>query len=127
MAMMGLIWLWQAETVTTIQEPPGFFPGLPAPGPKTPQQVSDVVNRLLQGKFNNTFQFTLNENTTSTQIQYPLIGTGSSAFFMPLTANAAAEIAAGTMYVSSRAKGALVISHANAATTDRTFNIMIVG
>jgi hypothetical protein len=40
---------------------------------------------------------------------------------MPTTANAAAEIGNGTIYVSSRGKQTATITHANNSQTDRTF------
>jgi hypothetical protein len=46
---------------------------------------------------------------------------------VPASANAATEIGNGTMYVSAVANGSFTITHANSATTGRTFLYAIVG
>jgi len=46
---------------------------------------------------------------------------------MPTTANAAAELAAGTMYVSSQTTEQATITHASAGSGDRSFRVLIIG
>jgi hypothetical protein len=46
---------------------------------------------------------------------------------MPMTVNAAAEIGAGTAFVSAVAKGSFTITHANAVSTDRVFRYAVFG
>ena len=112
------------------------FPGLPlAPM----HQVADifgawptlvrVVNNLLIGKTNNVISVTLTINVATTTVAgagYP-IGPNSFIGFMPTTANASAEIGAGTLYVSARGKNTMTITHANNANADRTFAVVIIG
>jgi hypothetical protein len=46
---------------------------------------------------------------------------------MPTTANAAAEIGAGTAYISARTKRSFTITHANNSQSDRTFGYVVIG
>jgi hypothetical protein len=55
------------------------------------------------------------------------IGAFTSLMFCPMTADAALEQAAGTMFVSEQKSGSATITHANNAQVDRTFNIVILG
>jgi hypothetical protein len=89
--------------------------------------VRDVTNNMLQGKVNVTLDVTLTANSATTTISDPRIGGGSAILLCPMTANAAAELAAGGIYVSSIGKQTATLTHANAATTDRTFRIVIIG
>lgn len=79
------------------------------------------------GHIANTGSFTCTSGTTTTVIADPRIGFAAVITFMPTTANAAAEVGAGTMYVSSQSKGAATVTHANAGTGDRTFKYGITG
>lgn len=100
------------------------------------QKMVKVVQNTMLGKTNNAFSVTLTANASSTVVSIPKdsIGQSSVIHFMPQTANAAAEQAAGTMYVSSRsiatgsdANSTITITHANNAQTDRTFGYTITG
>jgi hypothetical protein len=53
----------------------------------------------------------------------------ATSFFglMPTTANAAAEIGNGTIYVSAQGKQTLTLTHANNGQTDRTYRYVILG
>ncbi len=51
----------------------------------------------------------------------------SQVILTPTTANAAAELASGNMYVSSVTKDTFTITHTNSATTGRTFAFAIQG
>jgi len=56
-----------------------------------PREVSEVVNNLVEGKSNNTGEFTLNtNNATTTTIFDERIGNNSVILFAPLTLSAAA-------------------------------------
>lgn len=86
-----------------------------------------VVNNLLIGKSNNVLAFTLTANAASSTITDPRVGPLSFLGFMPTTANAAAELGAGTLYVSARGAETATIVHANNANADRTYAVLIVG
>lgn len=96
--------------------------------------IASVVNRQNQGKCNDVYRvanadFTLTANAASTTLTDPRLTVFSHLSFDPMTANAAAEIGAGTMYVTSanRMPGAFVVNHANGVSTDRTFRVLIRG
>lgn len=102
------------------------FRGLPNVG-ATPREIAEAVNRLTQGKLNSVISVTLTANQGSTTVSSPLLTGSSWLGFMPKTANAAAEIGAGTLYVSSRGKETATLTHANNAQTDRDFDVLIIG
>lgn len=93
------------------------------------RQVAVAVNRTLSGRLNNTGDMTLAANSAATILKDQRLAPTSWIQFDPMTANAAAELAAGTMYVTAanRQTGAFTITHANAGTTDRTFRYAILG
>ncbi len=99
---------------------------LPAFGAES-RDVALAVNQCIRGKTNNSGRLTLNANTLSTTISVKLCETTSKVLLFPESANAAAEIGAGTVYVSSRLSKSFVVAHANNAQTDRIFAFMVVG
>lgn len=90
-------------------------------------QMRDVVNGALSGKQNVTGAVTLAANSTTTTLKDARISAYSQITYEPLTANAAAEQAGGTMYTSDKKSGQATITHASNAQTDRTFRYAIFG
>lgn len=90
------------------------------------RDVATVVNNILSGKQNNTGSVTLATSATTTTVTDYIVGSESVILFMPTNAAGAAELAAGGMYVSARAKNTFTITHANAGTT-RTFDYVVIG
>ena len=107
------------------------YQGAPFQGdlPSWARRAAEVILGLLQGKTNNVLEVTLAAGAASTTLSDPRIGYYSHLGFMPMTANAAAELGAGTLYVAQATmkSGAAVISHANNVQTDRTFRVVITG
>ena len=101
---------------TDTEKTPGFF-----------SRLRDQFENLLNGKSRNVGSVTLTENTTTTAVDDPNFESHQTVVFSPLTANAAAEIGAGGMYVSARTNKQFTITHANNAQTDRDFEYIIVG
>lgn len=93
------------------------------------QDATTVINNTLQGKTNNVALWTLDANQSSTTFTDTRIGFESHFGFQPTTANAAAEIGGGTLYVSEtgRKNNEVTVVHANAVSTDRTFRVSIIG
>ena len=89
--------------------------------------VAEVVNNLMDGKDNALGTVTLDPNQATTTLTDLRIGPDSAILFMPTTANAAAELGNGTLYVSSRGKQTATITHANSAQADRTFRYAVRG
>ncbi len=91
------------------------------------EQLAEKINALLIGKTNNVLTVTLTANVATTTVTDARLGVNSALNFMPTTANAAAEIGNGTLYVGTRSNGSCVITHANNAQTDRTYKVTVSG
>jgi hypothetical protein len=92
-------------------------------------KCSRAINGILKGQLNTGGLVTLSANVASTTITDARISVDSTFVLVPTTANAAAELGAGTLYMSEtgRVNGAIVITHANNAQTDRTYRIVVLG
>lgn len=71
-------------------------------------------------------KITLTANVTSTNVYSSNVSATSKLVLFPRTANAAAELGAGTCYTWATAAGGFTIIHANSAQTDRTFDYIVV-
>ena len=93
------------------------------------RQLGEGVGALFQGKMNVTASLTLTANAASSTLTDARLSPNSVVLWDAMTANAAAELGNGTIYVTSanRNKGAWTVTHANAASTDRTFRVLILG
>jgi hypothetical protein len=98
-----------------------------SPSGAQPWEVAGVVRRIMQGKQNNTGTVTLTTSASSTTVDDSRVGADTVILFMPTTANAAAEIGNGTLYVSSRDKQQFTITHASNTQSDRTFGYVVQG
>ena len=108
------------------------FPAPPLDSPDEAfhrRQISQSVNNLLLGRGNNVLDVTLAASAASNTVTDTRLGVNTVLLFMPTTANASAEIGAGTIYVgqSNRLNGSVMITHANNSQTDRTFKVVLVG
>src|SRR6185436_9943596 len=111
------------------------YPGVP---PFNGEDVNDwlfharlTINGCLNGKTNNTSAVTLTSSTATTVVTLAKgrLGPNTIILFEPTTATAAAELAAGTMWVSSKdvAAGVFRITNSVSVAGDRTFNFILVG
>lgn len=91
------------------------------------RRIVDVVNNMLRGRLNVTLPVTLVASQASTTVTDARISAFCSVVITPLTADAAAEVGNGTLYVSSQQTGQLVLTHANNVQTDRKFTLAFVG
>ncbi len=93
------------------------------------REISQSVNSILTGKTNNILDLTLTASAASTTITDARIGVNTALFFSPTTANASAEIGAGTIYVltTNRVNGSVAVTHANNSQTDRVFKVALIG
>lgn len=91
------------------------------------RKVVLAINNILRGKTNNTGSVTLTESSVTSTLTDIRIGINSVILLQPTTANASAEIGAGTIYFDDPGDGLIVINHANNAQTDRTFKYAIIG
>lgn len=90
----------------------------------TAREIAEVINNTVDGKMNVTGEVTLTNSATSTVVTDVRVGAESLIVFMPITAGAATELAAGGMYVSSQGKQTFTVTHANNSTT-RTFRFAV--
>ena len=91
------------------------------------RQIAMWMREVHQGRLANTATITLTANAASTTVSDYRAGANSFIGFTPQTANAAAEIGAGTMYVATQGKQTFTITHANNAQADRTFRYCLLG
>lgn len=89
------------------------------------REVVERINRVMQGKLNAVTTVTLAANVTTTTLTDSRIGANSYLGFSPRSANAA--VATGNLWVSAKTKGSATLTHANTATTDRTFDVLVIG
>jgi hypothetical protein len=86
-----------------------------------------AIQQLAAGRSNAVGSVTLSAGSSTTVVLTPNCAAGSTPILTPATANAAAELGNGTMFVSAVANGSFTITHANSATADRTFLYGILG
>lgn len=97
------------------------------------RRLALVVNRTLQGKTNNTGVITLTAGAASTVVNLAAgrLGQDTVILFDPLTANAAADLYGGGMYVTVANRDVLgnkfTITHPNNANADKTFRYTLIG
>lgn len=101
-----------------------YVPGIDE---KDPKKIILSIQQLAAGRSNGVGSVTLTVNVATTTVTDMNCAVGSTVLFTPTTANAAAEIGNGTMYLSTVANGSFTVTHANSATTGRTFKYAIVG
>jgi hypothetical protein len=89
-----------------------------------------AIQQLAAGRSNAVGTVTLTTSsatTTVTPTQSGMISLNSNIILTPTTANAATEVGNGTIYISSVGKDTFTITHANSATTARTFMWCVLG
>lgn len=91
------------------------------------RRIVGAIRDLFEGRSNAMGSFTCELNAAATTVTHPNIGPESKIRITPTTANAAAELGNGTIYVSAKALGSFTVTHANSATTERTFDFCIAG
>lgn len=87
-------------------------------------RFAEALQILTRTRWN---EVTLTANDTTTVVNAPKGVTEDSVIYMmPLTANAAAEIGGGAMFITT-ARDSFTITHANDAATDRDFRWVALG
>jgi hypothetical protein len=90
----------------------------------TPREISEVVNNMMNGKTNNTGDFTTTQSTTTSTINDERIGYDSVILFTPMNDKAAAEMS--SVYISALNKGSATIHHGS-HNFDCIFKYIVVG
>lgn len=91
------------------------------------RQLAECINRILVGKLNIIIQFSLRAGQTTTTVIDSRISMSNGLLLDPLTSNAAAALTTTYALASDRTSGSAIFTHANAGSTDRTFNLIIIG
>ena len=93
------------------------------------RRLWDALFRLRQGKLECVIEFTLTANVATTVLNRVGLSNQTVVSFDPKTANAAAEKAAGTLYVltANRGTDAWTVTHANNAQADRSYQVSCIG
>jgi hypothetical protein len=94
---------------------------VPVPSESDPYKLVRAIRELFEGRSNAVGSFTLTAAAGSTVVTAANCGSGCTVLCTPKTANAAAEVGNGTMYIGTVANGSFTVTHANNAQTDRTF------
>lgn len=98
-----------------------------APNETDLHKIVTAVTQLGQGRSNANGTVTLTTGAASTTVTAVNCGSGAGVWLFPATANAATELGNGTIYVGTVSNGSFVITHANSATTLRTFYWIALG
>ena len=101
-----------------------FVPGITETDLK---KIVLAVQQLAAGRSNAVGTVTLATGSATTIVTDKNCAAGSTPLLTPTTANAATEVGNGTTYVSAVANGSFIITHANSATTGRTFLYALYG
>lgn len=101
----------------------------PAPRDPSARRLWEVLAQVRRGKMDAVTELTLTANAATSTLAWKGLSPQSVVLFDPKTANAAAELAAGTMYVltANRGNDTWTVTHANNAQADRTFQVAIIG
>ena len=86
-----------------------------------------ALQQLAAGRSNAVGSVTLATGSPITTVTTPNCAPGSTPILTPASVNAATELGNGTLHVSAVANGSFSITHANSATTGRTFLYAILG
>lgn len=100
------------------------YPLLPPQGGDA-RAVATVVNLAMRGKVNATTALTLTPNVTATALTDGRIGPDTFIGLAPLSVTAANALS--TTFVSERHKGGATLTHANSASADRSFCVLLIG
>jgi hypothetical protein len=87
------------------------------------KRVIQALQEVIKGNTNNIGTVTLRASQTTTTVSSPIVAVGAHIVLTQRSANAAAEVGNGTIWVDPvSASGSFTIHHANNAQTDRLFS-----
>lgn len=109
-----------------------YFPARPRAQEDMPderqhrREIARQLNGARGGQLDCTLSVTLDPNEDTTTVIDSRISLSTAPLLVPVTASAAAEIAAGGLYVTPTS-GQCVITHANSVVADRTYQLALIG
>lgn len=98
-----------------------------SPNEVEPRKIAFAVRQLTEGRSNAVGTVTLTANAASTTVEAPNCAPGSCVFMFPVTANAAAIVAATYVAEATVTKGQFIVTHTNNANADKTFCFVCLG
>src|SRR5882724_10550325 len=100
-----------------------------APGETNAARIVSAIRQLIAGRSNAAGRVTLAANAASTVVAAPNCAAACEILLFARSANAAAEVKNGTVYVLAAdvANKSFRITHANNAQTDRIFSYLAIG
>jgi hypothetical protein len=101
----------------------------PPPNDPFSRRMYEVLQQLRSGKMEVVGELTLTASAATTAVTDIRVSPQSVIVWHPRTANAAAELAAGTMYITdaNMGSGTFTVTHANNAQTDRHYRYACIG
>lgn len=90
-------------------------------------KINQAIEQIDQGRLNCSGTFTLAASATTTTVAAPTVAPGTEIVFSAKTANAAGALATTFILDSNISAGSFIVSHASAASTDRSFSWIGVG
>ena len=89
-----------------------------------PRLVAEVVNNCVEGKTNNSGEFSTTISSTTSTLNDERIGFNSVILFMPLDHNSSMELK--DVYFTNFAKGSVTVNHGSHGVA-RNYRYIIVG
>lgn len=90
-------------------------------------RIVQALRELVEGRHNASGRFILTPGVTTTVVAHPNCSLTCEPQFSARTANAAAEIGNGTIWISAIEQGGFTVRHANNAQADREFGYTVTG
>lgn len=94
---------------------------------KDPRRFAMAIQQLSAGRSNAVIRVTLAADADHTVVDFDNCTEDTAPIPVPRTAHAAAELAAGTLYIAAVERRQFTIAHANNSQTDRDFLFVCIG
>lgn len=90
------------------------------------RKVALGLEQVIAGKTNNVISITLVPDATETRVERGRVTVDTRVALTPQSANAAAAVASGSLWVETHF-GEIIVHHDSQSDTDRTFGAILVG
>lgn len=90
-------------------------------------KLNQAIEQIDQGRLNCSGEFTLAASATTTNVPAPTVAPGTAISYSAKTVNAAGAYATTFILDANISAGSFIVSHASAASTDRTFSWIGIG
>jgi hypothetical protein len=90
-------------------------------------RIVQAIIQLVEGRHNASGSVTLAPGAATTVVSHPNCSKDCQPQLQARSLSAAAEVGAGTVYVSAISQGSFTITHANSGVADRLFGYTVTG